>query len=143
MSLADIFQNKYGEQAEQEKVASEIEQQLEGFTDDEVQRLDAAGHLLDTYGMEFEDGHAKLAAAADLLDALEQDEEATPEGDGDAEENNDNLVQDEDGNVFQYLGNVNDAEGEGSEDEKTAAEHDAAGRIMARAFSDEMAKLNK
>ena len=141
MSLADIFNNKYGETAETEKVASEIEKKLEDFTDVEVQRLDAAANLLDSFGMEFEDGHKKLAASAELLDAMEAEEgaEVAP-ATGEGGDDDDDLVQDEDGNVFQYLGNVND-EPEG--DEKTAAEHDAAGRLMARGFHAELAQLNQ
>lgn len=138
MSLADIYERAYGANGEQEKVASEIEQKLGGFTDEEVQRLDAAGHLLDSYGMEFEDGHKKLAAAAELLDALEEDgeEKAQPKAEAGADDKeNENLFVDEDGNVFEFLGNANET---GDEDEKTAAEHDAAGRIMARAFLDEI-----
>lgn len=141
MSLADIYNKNYGETAEEEKTASEIEKKLDGFTDEEVTRLDAAGGLLDAYGMDFEDGHAKLAAAAGLLDSLETEGEEAAVPAAAEVEDDENLVQDEDGNVFRFLGNVNDVEPEG--DEKTAAEHDAAGRIMAQGFHAELAKLNK
>ena len=145
MSLADIYNKNYGETAEEEKTASEIEKKLDGFTDEEVVRLDAAGNLLDSFGMEFEDGHAKLAASAELLDSLETEgEEAAAPAAAPAAgevEDDENLVQDEDGNVFRFLGNVNDVEPEG--DEKTAAEHEAAGKIMAQGFHAELAKLNK
>jgi hypothetical protein len=139
MSLQDIYERAYGDTAETEKVASEIEQQLEGFTDEEVIRLDAAGNLLDAYGMEFENGHAKLAASADLLDAIQDDD---GEYDDDDDDDDDDLVIDEEGNAFQYLGNVHDDDDDDDYgDEKTAAEHDAAGRIQARAFMDELNRL--
>jgi hypothetical protein len=118
----------------------EIEQVLGNFSDDEVVRLQAAGELLDAYGYEFEDGHDKLAAAAEFLDSVEEDgEEAGGEV---ADDDDDGIVVDEDGNAFQYLGNVNEDEVEYEEDEKTAHAQYAAGQFMARGFHEELAALN-
>jgi len=111
MSLADVYNDWFGQEvektAEAEKVAeAEIEKIASiiddsGLTEDECEKLAEVCDALDEEGYEFEEAEEKLAAAAEVLDALE-------------------------------------GEGEGSEDERVAAEYDAAGRIMAQGFLDEI-----
>ncbi len=151
MGLQDLFETKYGsgsEEATKEAAeVSQIEKQLEGFTDEEVTRLQAAGGLLDSYGYEFEDGQQKLAAAAELLDAIEVPaEEGGEEAAADAgtettaEGDDDNIVVTEDGKVFKYLGTEQELT-QTQEDEKTAADAEAQGRFMAQGFHAELATL--
>lgn len=111
MSLANVYEDWFGgentqeaekvAEAEIEKIASVIDES--GLTEDECEKLAEVCDALDEEGYEFEEAEEKLAAAAEVLDALE----------GDYEE-------------------------DGSEDERVASEYDAAGRIMAQGFLDEL-----
>lgn len=149
MGLQELFDKTYGEGGEEAtKEAAEVqkvEKALEKFTDEEVVRLQAAGGLLDAYGYEFEDGETKLAAAAELLDAIEVDEggetaAAPADGAEAAADGEPQVFEDEEGNVFQFLGKKDDLAA-AKEDEKTAQDAEAQGRFMAVGFHAELAKL--
>lgn len=111
MSLANVYEDWFGGENDQEaekvaedeimKIASVIDES--GLTEDECEKLAEVCDALDEEGYEFEGAEEKLAAAAEVLDALE-----------------------------------GDYEDDGSEDERVAAEYDAAGRIMAQGFLDEL-----
>jgi hypothetical protein len=151
MGLQDLYEQRYGNGATSEEEVSkeaaaeiqELEAALENFSDEEVGQLQAAGQLLDSFGYEFENGHQKLAASAELLDNItEEGEEAAAADGGEAATDDDdsNIVVTEDGQVFQYLGTEEELT-QTQEDEKTAADAEAQGRFMARAFHDELQKL--
>lgn len=127
MSLQDIYNSTYGGGAAQaagsepEKTAEdkEIEILLGKFSEEECEKLAAAGDLLDSFKIEFEGPKAKLAAACNLVDHMSVE----TEGDG--------------------KGGKTPAEGASAEAEKVAAEklaaeYDAAGRIMARGLLSEL-----
>jgi len=109
MSLADVYNDWFVEGEESEKVAeAEIAKIASivdeaGLTEDECEKLAEACYALDEEGYDFESAEEKLAAAAEVIDAIEG-------------------------------GEVDDSE----EDERVAAEYDAAGRIMAQGFLDEI-----
>jgi len=116
MGLADLYTTLYGSEktasnaektAEAEEVveAEKIASIVDGLEDDECEKLAEACELLDGNGYEFESTEEKLAAAAEVVDGVE-------DGSIEIEESDDS--------------------------EKVAAEFDAAGRIMARAFVDEL-----
>ncbi len=117
MSLADIYTKTYGQEGDgQKKVASEdkaaFEKAWDQFSKEDQEKLAAASGMLDSFGVEFETDLDKLAACGNLVDHLSQEDgEGDGEGDGD------------------------------SEAEKIAEEYDAAGRIMARGYLDEIQKL--
>lgn len=80
MSLADLYRERYGDEGS-EKVASETfektaEEQLndiiESLSDEECTKLAMACEVLDDEGLEFDDGLAKIAAAAEVVDAAEE-----------------------------------------------------------------------
>ena len=119
MSLAELYNEMYNSE-EPEKVAEEtkvaeaekLASVIEDLSDEDAEKLAEACDLLDHNGYQFEDAETKLAAAAEVVDGVEngtieiEDEEPKDEDDS----------------------------------EKTAAEFDAAGRIMARSFLDEIEK---
>jgi len=88
--------------AEAEKIASVVD----GLEEDECDKLAEACDILDSNGYEFETAEEKLAAAAEVVDGVE------------------------DGSI-----EIEEAK---DDSEKIAAEYDAAGRIMARAFANEL-----
>ena len=123
MSLADIYANRFANAEASEKTANSEEEQkiaatLEKFTEQDCAKLSAASDMLDAYGMEYESGLDKLAAAGQVVDFLSQE------------------VEDEGGE-----GEEASTEVSKEDSEKTAEEFEAAGRIMARAFHDESTKL--
>jgi len=115
MSLAELYNEMYNSE-EPEKVAEEtkvaeaekLASVIEDLSDEDAEKLAEACDLLDHNGYQFEDAETKLAAAAEVVDGVEN---------GTIE-----IEEDED------------------DSEKTAAEFDAAGRIMARSFLDEIEK---
>ena len=115
MSLQDIYHASYGEGAtageEAEKTADEnqVDEILAKFDEDECSKLAAAAELMDSFGMEFESGAEKIAAACNIIDHLSED---------DGEDGSEKVA--------------------GEDDEEQAVELDAAGRIMARGFMDEI-----
>lgn len=123
MSLQDIYNELYSQEDERvasvsvdeevEKVASIID--AAGLDEEECEKLAWACDALDEEGYEFESVEDKLAAAAEVVDSTEG---------VDSEEDSDDV----------------DAEDQQSEDEKTASEFDALGRIMAQGLMDELNK---
>lgn len=115
MGLADLYNEVYGNEevkvAEEEKVAEaeKIASIIEKLTDEDAEKLAEACELLDINGYEFKDAETKLAAAADVVDGIEN-------------------------------GSIEIEDEEEDDSIKTAAEFDAAGRIMARSFMDEIEK---
>lgn len=126
MSLQDIYNSTYGEGAtktaegEPEKTAEdkEIEALLGKFSEEDCEKLAAAGDLLDSFKVEFEGPKEKLAAACNLVDHMS----AEAEGEGEGGKG----------------GEAAAAEAAPAESEKLAAEYEAAGRIMARGLLDEL-----
>lgn len=135
MSLADIYANRFANAEASEKTASSEEEQkiaaaLDQFTEQDCAKLSAASDMLDAYGMEYESGLDKLAAAGQVVDFLSQevdDEAGEGGGSGEGSEGSEGS------------GNAENASEEDAE--KTASEFEAAGRIMARAFHDESEKI--
>lgn len=117
MSLQDIYDANFGGEASQEteKTADEkeVEEKFAKFNEEEVAKLGAMASVLDSFGMEFKTGVEKLAAACNLIDHLSEDD-----GEGAPEKT-------------------------ASDDEAQAAELDAAGRLMARSFMDELESAEK
>lgn len=130
MSLQDIYNSTYGEGAtktaegEPEKTAEdkEIEALLGKFSEEDCEKLAAAGDLLDSFKVEFEGPKEKLAAACNLVDHMS----AEAEGEGEGGKG----------------GEAAAAEAAPAESEKLAAEYEAAGRIMARGLLDELNKAD-
>lgn len=125
MSLADIYNNRFVGEASEKTASDDEEEQkiaaaLESFSEEDCAKLAAASDMLDAYGMEYETGLDKLAAAGQVVDFLSQEvNEEAGEGEGES--------------------TTEEASEEDSE--KTASEFEAAGRLMARAFHDESSKL--
>jgi len=124
MSLQDLYEEKYGSQEPEERAKTAEQRELdkiasivENFEDEESEKLAEACQILQyNNGEEFDKlgAEEKLQAAAELVDAVESGEIELVEG-----------------------------EGEGDESERLANEYDAAGRIMARGFQQELEELNK
>ncbi len=135
MSLQDIYNSTYGAGAAQaagteaEKTAEdkEIEALLGKFSEEDCEKLAAAGDLLDSFKMEFEGPKEKLAAACNLVDHMSAEANDGDKGGDAADKGGDAKSGDA-------------AEGTSAEAEKLAAEYDAAGRIMARGLIDELNK---
>lgn len=121
MSLADVYTNKYASggstgNGEGEKTAEDkkVEEMLAQFSEQDCAKLGAASDLLDAFGVEAENGPAKIAQAANIVDHFTKE-----------------VVED---------GESKD-EAPAEDAEKLAAEYEAAGRIMAHGFDDETKKL--
>lgn len=122
MSLADYYAKNFGSTDSQEKVANAEETKLEGIlsqlSEEECEKLAEAVDVLEAEGMEFAGGEEKLAAAAELVDSVDGEE------------------------VVEAPAATEQATTEKTAEE-AAAEWDAAGRIMARAFDQELSNMQK
>lgn len=119
MSLQDIYAANYsggnaGGEAEKTADEKKVEELLAKFNEEECAKLAAAGTMLEAWSLKFETGVEKLAAACNVVDHFNQDDEKTAPAE-------------------------KTAEGE----QEQAKELDAAGRIMAQGFMNELESAEK